>query len=58
MPRCVVHSMGRGRAKIYERWPVQDNWLKFYWKGHTPSLITRDDAVQRLQPPQRGAVRL
>ena len=44
--------------EIYERWPVQDDWLKFYWKGHTPSLITRDDALQRLKPPQRGAARL
>lgn len=44
--------------EIYEHWPMQNDWLKFYWERHRLSLIARDDAVLRLEPSQRGAARL
>ena len=44
--------------EIYEHWPMQHDWLKFYWERHGLSLITRDDALLRLEPSQRGAARL
>lgn len=44
--------------EIYEHWPVQHDWLKFYWEQHKLSLITRNDALLRLEPSQRGEARL
>ena len=56
-----THTQGtgdEGYVLLRNRRPAEDDWLKYYWEGHAPEVITRDDAVQRLEPSQRGAARL